>query len=81
MESIMLHTISLDEFFEKLRTIIKEEIKIAMQQDQLLTKVGAMKMMGIGSAIFTKAVNVGIVKPHKGHSFGERNGNCQIQRI
>jgi hypothetical protein len=63
MESILLHNLSLEEFFEKLRTIIKEEIKIAMQQDQLLTKEGAMKMIGVSSAVFMRAINEGVVKP------------------
>jgi hypothetical protein len=43
MESILLHTIGVDEFFEKMRAILKEEIKLALQQDQLLTKEGALK--------------------------------------
>ncbi len=63
MESILLHQIATDEFFERLRAIIKEEIKLAMQQDQLLTKEGALKMAGISNAIFMKAINDGIVKP------------------
>ncbi len=63
METILLHSITTDEFFEKLRTIIKEEIKTALQQDQLLTKEGAMKMAGISNAIFMKAINEGIIKP------------------
>ena len=41
MEKILLHQISAEVFFERLRSIIKEEIKLAMQQDQLLTKEGA----------------------------------------
>ena len=63
MESILLHNMTADEFFEKLRTIIKEEIKISLQQDQLLTKEGALKMAGISNARFIKAINEGIVKP------------------
>ena len=63
METILLHSISIDDFFEKLRTIIKEEIKISLQQDQLLTKEGALKMAGISNATFMKAINEGIVKP------------------
>ena len=63
METILLHIITIDEFFEKLKTIIKEEIKTALQQDQLLTKEGAMKMAGISNAIFMKAINEGIIKP------------------
>lgn len=63
METILLHQISAEEFFEKLRVIIKEEIKLAMQQDQLLTKEGALKMAGISNAVFMKAINEGVVKP------------------
>lgn len=63
MESILLHSLGVDEFFEKLRTILKEEIKMALQQDQLLTKEGALKMTGISNATFLKAVNDGIIKP------------------
>jgi hypothetical protein len=63
MESILLHQISAEELFEKLRAIIKEEIKLAMQQDQLLTKEGALKMAGISNAVFMKAINEGMVKP------------------
>ena len=63
MESILLHSIGVDEFFEKMRLILKEEIKTALQQDQLLTKEGALKMAGISNATFLKAINDGIVKP------------------
>lgn len=63
MESILLHSIGVDEFFEKMRAILKEEIKMAIQQDQLLTKEGALKMAGISNATFLKAINDGIVKP------------------
>ena len=63
MESILPHTITLEEFFEKLRAIIKEEIKTAMQQDQLLTKEGARKVIGISNATFIRAINEGVVKP------------------
>lgn len=63
MESILLHSISVDEFFEKLRTIIKEEIKISLQQDRLLTKEGALKMAGISNATFMRAISEGVVKP------------------
>jgi len=63
MESILLHSITLDEFFEKMRTIIREELKIVLQQDQLLTKEGALKMAGISNVIFIRAINEGIVKP------------------
>jgi hypothetical protein len=63
METILLHSITTEEFFERLRTIIKEEIKTSLQQDQLLTKEGAMKMAGISNATFIKAINEGIIKP------------------
>ena len=63
MESILLHSIGVDEFFEKMRAIMKDEIKMAIQQDQLLTKEGALKMAGISNATFLKAINDGIVKP------------------
>jgi predicted DNA-binding transcriptional regulator AlpA len=63
MESILLHSINADEFFERLRSILKEEIKTALQQDQLLTKEGALKMTGISNATFLKAINEGTVKP------------------
>ncbi len=59
METILLHSLTIDEF----RLIIREELKSAMHQDQLLTKEGAIKMRGISSATFLKAINDGIVKP------------------
>jgi hypothetical protein len=63
MESIILYSLGVDEFFEKVRAILKEEIKSALQQDQLLTKEGALKMTGVSNATFLKAINDGIVKP------------------
>jgi hypothetical protein len=63
MSTILLHTLTTEEFYAQIRTILKEEIKLAMQQDQLLTKEGALKMAGISSATFMKAINEGIVKP------------------
>jgi len=63
MENILFHGISPDEFFEKIRAIIKEEIKAEMKQDQLLTKDGALKVAGVSNATFMKAINDGIVKP------------------
>jgi len=63
MESILLHSLTVDEFFERFRTILKEEIKSALQQDQLLTKEGALKMAGISNATFLKAISDGIIKP------------------
>ena len=59
MEQIILHGISPDEFWEKMRAIIKEE----MMQDQLLTKEGALKIAGISSITFKRAINEGVVKP------------------
>jgi hypothetical protein len=44
-------------------SILKEEIKTALQQDQLLTKEGALKMAGISNATFLKAINEDIIKP------------------
>lgn len=63
METILLHSISVDEFMDKLRMVIKEELKIALQQDQLLTKEGALKVTGASNALFLRAINDGIVKP------------------
>ncbi len=63
MDSILLFGIKPEEFFEKLRTIIREELKNELQKDQLLTKEGALKMAGISNATFLKAINDGIVKP------------------
>ena len=59
MESILLYSIKPEELFEKIRAIIKEEL----QQDQLLTKEGALKMAALGNATFIKVINEGIVKP------------------
>lgn len=63
METILLHSITTDELLSKIRQIIKEEIKSALQQDQLLTKEGAMKMIGVSNTRFLKAINDGVVKP------------------
>jgi len=57
--TILLHSISPQEFYEQVRSIIKE----CMQQDQLLTKEGAIKMAGVSNATFLKAINEGIIKP------------------
>lgn len=57
--SILLHSITPEEFYARLRAIIKEE----MMQDQLLTKEGALKMSGVSNATFMKAINDGIIKP------------------
>jgi len=63
MQTLLLHEITPAEFYEKLRTIIREELKNELQKDQLLTKEGALKMAGISNAVFLKAINEGIVKP------------------
>ncbi len=63
METILLQSITMDEFFERMRSIIKEELKNVLQQDQLLTKEGALKITGASNAVFLKAINEGIVKP------------------
>jgi hypothetical protein len=63
MQSFLLHNITPEEFFDKMRIIIREELKIVLQQDQLLTKEGAMKMTGMSNAVFMKAVADGKVKP------------------
>jgi hypothetical protein len=63
MENILLYSITPEEFFEKLRTIVREEIKAEIKQDQLLTKDGALKIAGISNATFMKAIAEGIVKP------------------
>ena len=57
--TILLHGINPEEFYAKIRAIIKEE----MMQDQLLTKDGALKMAGVSNATFMKAINDGIIKP------------------
>ena len=43
MQIVLLHEITPDEFFEKLRAIIREELKNELQKDQLLTKGGRFK--------------------------------------
>ena len=63
MESIALYNINPVDFYKKLRELIKEELKAALQQDQLLTKEGALKITGLSNATFLKAINAGIVKP------------------
>ncbi|MBN8852405.1 MAG: hypothetical protein BGO55_01505 [Sphingobacteriales bacterium 50-39] len=57
--SILLHSITPEEFYTQLRAIIKQE----MMQDQLLTKEGALKMSGVSNSTFMKAINDGIIKP------------------
>jgi len=63
METILLHGISPEEFYERLRVIVREELKAQINQDQLLTRDGALKMAGISNVTFMKAINAGIVKP------------------
>lgn len=64
--SILLHSITPEEFYAQLRAIIKQE----MMQDQLLTKEGALKMTGVSNATFMLAINEGTIKPQlvKGRS-------------
>jgi len=54
--SILLQSIEVDEFFKKMRAVLKREIELALQQDQLLTKEVALKMAEahsvFGAAIF-----------------------------
>jgi hypothetical protein len=59
METILLHSLTIEEF----RLIIREELKLALQQDQLLTKEGAQKLIGASNAVFLKAVEEGKLKP------------------
>ena len=56
METLLLHSITPDEFFNRLRVILKEELKNEPQKDQLLTKEGVLKMVGISNATFIKAL-------------------------
>lgn len=63
MQTLLLHHITPDEFFERLRVIINQALKKELQQDQLLTREGALKVAGISNATFLKAINDGIVKP------------------
>lgn len=59
MNTLLLHTITPDELYAKIREIIREEL----QQDQLLTLEGALKMTGASKATFIKAINEGKIKP------------------
>ncbi|HWJ30574.1 MAG TPA: hypothetical protein VNS32_28835 [Flavisolibacter sp.] len=43
MEKILLHGITPDELYEKIRLITREELKAQLDQDQLLTKGGCLK--------------------------------------
>lgn len=64
--TILLHQITPEEFYNRIRQIIKEQ----MQQDQLLTKEGALKLSGVSNATFLKAIHDGRIKPQlvKGRS-------------
>ena len=64
--TILLHQITPEQFYDQLRQIIKEQ----MQQDQLLTKEGALKLSGVSNATFLKAIHEGKIKPQlvKGRS-------------
>jgi len=57
--TILLHNITPEELYAKIREIIKQE----MMQEQLLTKEGALKLSGVSNATFLKAINEGIIKP------------------
>jgi hypothetical protein len=59
MTTLLLHTITPDELYAKIREIIREELK----QDQLLTLEGALKMTGASKATFMKAIHEGKIKP------------------
>ena len=63
MENILLYGLTPEEFFEKLRLIVREELKTQLNQDQLLTRQGALKMAGISYATLKRAIDAGIVKP------------------
>jgi hypothetical protein len=64
--TIFLHSITPEEFYDRIRAIIKEQ----MQQDQLLTKEGALKLTGVSNATFLGAIHDGTIKPQlvKGRS-------------
>ena len=57
--TIYLHHITPEEFYTQIRAFIKE----ALQQDQLLTKEGALKITGVSSATFMRAIQEGVIKP------------------
>jgi hypothetical protein len=59
MSTLILQSITVEELYTKIREIIKEEL----QQDQLLTLEGALKMTGASKATFMKAINEGKIKP------------------
>lgn len=63
METILLQSIPVEEFMNNLREVVREELKVLMQHDQLLTKQGAQKITGASNAVFLRAVQDGIVKP------------------
>src|SRR5580693_1917172 len=57
--TILLHSITPEQFYEQLCAIIKQEL----QQDQLLTKEGALKMTGVSTAAFHRAIQDGVIHP------------------
>jgi hypothetical protein len=57
--TIFLHSITPEEFYTQIRAFIKE----ALQQDQLLTKEGALKITGVSTAAFHRAIQDGIIHP------------------
>jgi len=59
MATLLLHSITPDKLYAKIREIIREELK----QDQLLTIEGALKMASASKATFMKAINEGTIKP------------------
>lgn len=59
MESMSLHSIGSTNSFNK-SGCPEGGIKIALQQDQLLTKEGASRMANISNAVFLKTINDGI---------------------
>jgi hypothetical protein len=64
--TLLLHSITPEEFYAQIRVIVKQEL----QQDQLLTKEGALKLTGVSNATFLKAIREGVIKPQliKGRS-------------
>jgi len=63
METILFQSLTVDDFMERLRSIVREELKVLLQHDQLLTKEGAMKISGASNSVFLRAIQDGIVKP------------------
>ncbi|GAA4203227.1 hypothetical protein GCM10022289_19150 [Pedobacter jeongneungensis] len=63
METILLQSIPMEDFLKTLRELIREELKVLLRHDQLLTKQGAQKITGASNAVFLRAIQEGIVKP------------------